>query len=93
MVKIRYRIYFQLKLEIKGEADMLLLTYLNDDGISTTISVDYLEYYKSGKMKRKIFSRSLYTLVGIRYGMQTTIIKENLTYSEVQEYQKKLRPS
>ena len=70
--------------------NMFLLTYTDDDGVQVTIAVDYLMYYKSGKIKGKIFSRNLYTLVGVRYGAQTTI-KDSLTYSEVMEYKRKLR--
>ena len=64
---------------------MQLLTYVNDDGVSTTIAFDRLTFYKSGKQDGKIFSHDLYTLVGVRYE-QPTIIKENLTYSELMEW-------
>ena len=70
--------------------NIFLLTYIDDNGKQITIAVDYLMYYKSGKIKGKVFSRNLYTLIGIRYGAQT-IIKKNLTYSEVMEYMRKQR--
>ena len=72
-----------------GKFNMFLLTYPNDDGTTTTIGVNYLRHYKSGKIKGKLFSRNLYTLFGVRYGTNT-IIRENLTYSELKIFKKRM---
>ena len=69
---------------------MNIVTYVDDNGNSHTIAFDTLRFYKSGKRKGKIFSRNLYTLVGIRYGAQT-VMRSNLTYCELFKYMNKLK--
>jgi len=64
---------------------MCLYEYINDDGLPVTIAIDTLSFYKSGKLKDKIFFRNLYTVVGIRFG-QATIIKENLRFFELSKW-------
>jgi len=68
----------------------MLLTYPNDDGSTTTIAYDELITCKTKKIKGKIFFKCLYTLVVVRYG-EWMVIKEDLTYSELKKYEKKLK--
>ena len=79
-----------MKIFMNGGNKLILLTYPNDDGTTTTIAYNDLITYKSKKIKGKFFNSYLYTIAAVIYG-EKMIIKENLTHSELKEYMAKLK--